>query len=269
MNIFTGACVPPESSFITYLEGNYGNWRPEDIGSGREGKFVRDLVRARKFENWQMDVKDIEKRIRLIGPKTYAELVAIPYRLYAERMGKNPDDWGDKNNIHGLLINQLITIFPKAKFIHIVRNPLQIYASLKRLSAVNFQHALAPTIPDTVEDFCDVWEAYSDKTQAALTGRTNVLRITFEQILEDQWKVLESTAAFLGVTYMDEKTHSPVDQKAWKTPEHKYVWKSRSPLEFDPAVSSNYEATLSKAEIVFIKMRLQERAQILGIDLIP
>jgi hypothetical protein len=126
-------CIPPESSFMTWLLPAFFDWETDDC-LGKKEDFIEAILRARKFKLWGISGGEIYKQIEAQTPSTYAELISLVYRIYCRKTGKPHAQWGDKNNVHGLHLREMLGLYPRARIIWVIRDPRDVWASVKRLA---------------------------------------------------------------------------------------------------------------------------------------
>ena len=80
---------------------------------------VIDLV-SRSFEGWGFDLDAVQERMAEVRPETYPDYVRSLNMLFAERAGKVR--WGDKSPRAAFDLPALATMFPEARFVHLVRD---------------------------------------------------------------------------------------------------------------------------------------------------
>jgi hypothetical protein len=132
-----------------------------------------------------------EKRWRSeIREWSYPGVVETFYRLYAEKMGKSI--WGDKTPFYLVLIPKLKTLFPAAKFVHIVRDVRDYVVSLNKdwsknifRSAQRWHDAVERCRQDGIrvcpEDYLEVkYEGLSDDPEGTLKTICDFLTVSYE-----------------------------------------------------------------------------------------
>lgn len=103
---------PQESHFIPQLYVAYGDPRNE-----REARrLVKLILGLRRVRHWGCRFDEAA----LIACRSYADLIDQLFQAFARTEGKQR--WGDKTPQNVLHIPTLVTIFPRAKFIHIYRD---------------------------------------------------------------------------------------------------------------------------------------------------
>lgn len=197
-------CIPPESSFLTWLWPEFSNWRQEDCHTARVGVFAEALSKARKFWLWELNTHLVQGQISLEQPANYAELVSAVYRAYATKVGKPLAQWGDKNNVHGLHLSTITELYPHSRIIWVVRNPRDVWSSLKNLRRSDPGEPasdIAPKLPPRVEDFCREWNAYQSVIEDFLASRPvncRLLLVSYEDLVSNTNNVLAKVYQFLG-----------------------------------------------------------------------
>jgi hypothetical protein len=121
--------IPPESLFIIMNEKKFND--STDLRP-KIDDFIESLYQDVKFTEWNLD-KHLLK-LWLLGdyPLSYPETVKKVYLFYANKSKPSAIIWGDKNPTNIYNVPKLLKLFPKAKFIHIIRDIRAIYNSLNR-----------------------------------------------------------------------------------------------------------------------------------------
>lgn len=109
--------IPGEAQFVAKLAGNRERYEGEEFDTGR---LVKDLGKQDRFENWGLDIADVETVLADPPVGDFPDAIRRLYALYATQRGKSR--FGDKTqaNIHHLPL--LAGLFPDARFIHAVRD---------------------------------------------------------------------------------------------------------------------------------------------------
>lgn len=198
-------CIPPESSFLTWLYPEFLDWAQSDCASSRTKAFTDALLRSKKFWLWELENSLVEDQIARERPSNYAELVGAVYRAYCRKVGKPSAQWGDKNNVHGLHLTTIYQCFPAARIIWVVRNPKDVWASMKDLRGIDADIAardIAPRIPSSVEEFAVQWSTYQSAVGESLMSQpvsSNVLIVKYEEFVSHEDSALAQLFDFLGV----------------------------------------------------------------------
>ncbi|MDP3462855.1 MAG: sulfotransferase [Bacteroidales bacterium] len=184
--------IPPECQFIVNLHPKYGKrnyWNHDNIL-----EFVDDLEKQFLFDSWKLDIEKLKDSLtRLAGPLDYATLCKAVYLHYQSLFAKGKIFWiGDKNPGYALYIEQLRSIFPDAKFIHLTRDYRDNYHSLAR---VEFE---LPIISLTTYK----WKYFYRKiTSAAEQLSDDFTTIRYEDLVKQPETEMKRLCQFLGIDY--------------------------------------------------------------------
>lgn len=103
-----------------------------------------ELVRAtlgvfafdRTFDEFGLDPRELAERIDRLAPgrRSLAALLDALYRTHAERSGKAQARWGDKTPLNAFALGAILAVFPRARFVHVVRDGVDVCHSFVRAS---------------------------------------------------------------------------------------------------------------------------------------
>jgi Sulfotransferase family len=126
--------IPAESHFLSALFRDLG---PERVLSGDDlGQAIEIITGS---PEWQRDFKQTETQLRQTlgdGPLSMAELIERVFRLEIAATGK--PRWGDKTPAYLFRVPDLLACFPSAKIVAIVRDPRDVYLSLREHGWVGY-----------------------------------------------------------------------------------------------------------------------------------
>jgi hypothetical protein len=128
----------------------------------------------------------IERELRA-GPSTYAHLFAVVHRQHAERLGKQR--WGDQMGALERYADRVLTAYPTAQMIHMIRDPRT------RQAAAALAHR---RLPGRLGWETARWRHSADLAERNLRrypGRYRVVR--YELLCGDPEATLRAVAAFL------------------------------------------------------------------------
>ena len=194
-------CVPQEAGFLITLFKKYSGFsgREEELNS-----FLYDLQRSQKFENWKLSEKQLQRGITERTPLNYSELIAAVYETYIDVWQPGKKIWGDKNNFFLKRIDLLNSLFPSAKFIHLVRDGRDVACSYRGLSKVREEHS--PKFSSDLSDAALVWRnnVRLISENFALLNEKRTLVIHYEELVREPAKILEEICTFLEVAFDQE-----------------------------------------------------------------
>jgi hypothetical protein len=182
LNAHPQVAVPPESRFVTEL------WT-----GAREieaGAFLESLGAHERFNAWELPIEDVARELGGRAALPYADAIASVYRAYAKARGKGR--WGDKTPRYVEHIPFLAGLFPRARFVHLVRDGRNVALS----------YADVPFGPKTVGKAADLWARRVSK--GLRDGRPlaeRYLEIRYEDLVEDIEERTKALTAFLGLPF--------------------------------------------------------------------
>jgi hypothetical protein len=121
--------IPPESYLFErfgYCFEAYGDLRDPE----RLRQLVQDLLRDERIRVWKLEVS-VEDFCEALCERTVRGVLSMLFSLYTRKNGKIR--WGEKTPGHVFHLDQIRSIFPEAKFIHLVRDGRDVAESLSRV----------------------------------------------------------------------------------------------------------------------------------------
>jgi Sulfotransferase family len=178
--------IAPETRFI--LPAYRERLRFGDLESPANRRALGEyVVSGRYFGNLGLDPKETVERI-VLGPPTLGSAIGIVLQSYAERFGR--PRWGEKRPGYYRHIDVVMRLFPDAQIVHIVRDPRDCVASLKRM----------PWWKRTSHHSVLAWARSIDLTAEA--GRTwPIAQVTYERLVSDPEPELRELCAALREEY--------------------------------------------------------------------
>lgn len=158
----------------------------------------------------------------------------------------------EKTPGHGLLMPELMTMFPSAKFVFIVREPRDAYASL----------GWSDKLPDfSPQGYCSFYNALADARAAHLGSRVHPVR--YEDLVTDPAKTVRAITAFLDLDYRDEliapETHAQ-NAKGYGSRDHH----ARIGTAISPKSVGSWRTLLTQDDATLIWAVCETRALALG-----
>lgn len=226
--------VAPEALFVMNLYHHYGRaeWTDERI----EG-FSRHVFLERRLRRWSVERDQLVARWRAMKDcARFADLVSEAYELHADATGKNEGRFlGDKNPRYSLCAAELRAIFPRAKFVHMVRD--------YRDNVLSFLHV--PFDLKSPVALAHRWVRYN----AAILGAARLAPdafhlLRFEDLLSAPVPTLTALCRFLGVE-MDPRMLDARD------PESGYgvAWHRHVSSSIDPALAGQWRRNLDTRQV--------------------
>ena len=181
--------IPPENRFV--LPAYRPRLRFGDLEErGTRRALARFIVgRRRRFPDFGLDRRLTVKQI-VAGPPTVGSALGLVLRAYADRFDR--PRWGDKRPNYHNHSDVILRLFPDAQIVHVVRDPRDCVASLKRMPwwKLDSYHAVA------------AWASSMTNTEEAVRRWPGVIiRVQYEDLVGDPEPKLRALCTALGEEY--------------------------------------------------------------------
>lgn len=235
-----------ESGFIPelYKERKVYN----DFRSAKERwYFLRDLQTTQAtsktiaFDIFEMSDDQAENIIDKAAPTGYAGAIDALFSKTAQLNGKS--GWGNKTPKYVLHISLLHALFPKARIIHIVRDPRDVAASILKLGWTS-----------TIKEAALYWnKRVSAGIQGRALGNDIYYELKYESLLENPAEETKSIFKWLNIRYQDDFLNSYKKEKERHSiKKHKELF-SLIDKPIDKSRAYAWKKTMSKADIAEIE----------------
>ena len=179
--------ISPESHFLTYWMPTYRHLDLENPNDFQQ--FWKILSQSKRFSYFDIDADKTLANILAKGSPNYGTLFSGWLETYAERHHK--PRWGEKTPLHYQHLEQLLTWFPKAQVIWMLRDPRAVTASLLKMAwASNYVHIHAEQWHQSTQLYEQNW--HNDP-------RVNLVR--YEDLVQQPEQTLKGVFKFLGEDY--------------------------------------------------------------------
>jgi hypothetical protein len=185
------AAVPPESMFLTDFAAAFDAGGPRDAEAA--ARLMREVWEHPKVRLWDLPPQPPEVPPGLTGEAAYRFVAAAPFEAYAARHGKRR--WGDKTPHYVHHVDQLLRIWPGARFVVLVRDGRDVALSLRRM----------PFGPNNAWAAAQWWAR--GIRAGARAGRDHpdaVLTMRYEDLAQRPREEVRRLCGFLGLSYADD-----------------------------------------------------------------
>ncbi len=221
-----------------YFHKRYGDLsQPDNLE-----RCLSDMARYNRMRHLNPDPDRIRREF-LQGPATYGRLFALFHEHNAERRGK--PRWGDKSHQTENYADRVFAEYPAAKIIHMVRDPRDRYASVRKRYGRDTRRLGAAT---------GRW-LFSMRVAVRNLKRypNNYLVVRFEDLAVQPEETMRRVCAFIGEEY------TPAMLAMEGAPEHRNSGGNSSFGRIEPGTISTspvgrFHNVLSNSEIAFIQM---------------
>jgi hypothetical protein len=197
--------VPGESHFIPEVRRRH----PDPIGVD---EVAAELLRTPHFRRWNVSERAVWDRIRAVDAPSFADVVEAAFMANADEHGKTR--WGDTTPIYVQHIPLLDTLWPDARFVHLIRDGRDV-----TLSYLSLHWG-----PSTAWASARTWrrDVTAGIRYGQPLGTSRYLEVRYEGLVRDPRATLEAVTAFAGLAF-DERMLDPAerpvrpDARDWRT----------------------------------------------------
>jgi Sulfotransferase family len=185
------AAVPPESMFLTDFAPAFEAGGPRDAHAA--ARLMRQVWEHPKVRLWQLRAEPPAVPEGLSGEDAYRFIAAAPFEAYAALHGKAR--WGDKTPHYVHHVDHLLRLWPRARFVVLVRDGRDVALSLRRM----------PFGPNNAWAAAQWWaRGIRAGGRAAAEHPEAVLTIRYEDLAQRPGDEVRRLCGFLGLSYSDD-----------------------------------------------------------------
>ena len=164
--------IPPESHFIPLVARVRSRYEAGDAFDAE--RMARDVAKTLRFADWQLPPEAVFAEIARSRPRDLAGAIEAFFVAYAGAHGK--ERWGDKTPGYSIEMPLIASLFPDARFVHLVRDGRNVALSLMEV----------PRPPRSFAEAAQVWATrirVARRDAKALEG--SMLEIRYEDLVDD------------------------------------------------------------------------------------
>jgi hypothetical protein len=185
------AAVPPESMFLTDFASAFDAGEPHDAAAAAE--LMRRVWEHPKVRLWELGPEPPAVPDGLLGADAFRFIAAAPFEAYAARHGK--PRWGDKTPHYVHHVDLLLRLWPRARFVVLVRDGRDVALSLRRM----------PFGPNNAWAAAQWWaRGIRAGVRAAAEHPDAVLTVRYEDLAERPADEVRRVCDFLALRYSDD-----------------------------------------------------------------
>jgi Sulfotransferase family len=181
--------IPPESHFLVTLDRSARAFRGRDRFSVE--RFSAVLIAHWGFRGWGLDEEAVRSTLAVAQPTTYAEAMRAIFERYATDRGKTR--YGDKTPMNVLHMRKLASLFPEARFIHLIRDGRDV--------ALSYRDADFGTT--SIGESAVFWRRFvaRGRRDGRRLGPTRYREVRYEDLVRDPEPVLRSLCSFVELPF--------------------------------------------------------------------
>lgn len=176
--------IPPETRFFPEIDSLI------EAESITQERFIEFLTTHLTWDDFQIPEQELRRRLKKVSPFTLNKALRCFYETYARRLGKKR--WGDKTPYYGLHMDQLQALFPKAHFIHIVRDGRDVALSTRGLWF---------GLGDSISEEAGNWMNRIRQTRQLAQNCKHYMEVRYEDLVTDSAEVLRQVCEFIDLPY--------------------------------------------------------------------
>jgi hypothetical protein len=220
LNTHSQIAFPGEGTFFMPLLKK--RYLKKVISGAALKNLINYLALDPQLQSWGYNYSDYFSRLSRRGGITVRELMADMHSLYSE--GKGKIIWGDKSPSFFRKIDILFSLFPDARFIHIVRDGRDIFHSWRKLDPSK------DNAPIVAIDWS--YKLFKVERSFRKIPPQQAMTIRYEDLLDDPEGTTKSICNFLKVEYQ-------TTMLEFHRTSHDYVGTHHSKLIFTPIDKNN------------------------------
>jgi len=144
-----------------------------------------------EFETFNISLRPLAQELKSIpvGNRNLAFILNRFYQYCSQPMGGGCERWGDKTPLNTFYLDRIISVFPDAQFIHLLRDGCDVVSSYVEAG-----------IYSSYEDAAERWDKSVRLAERFLMRHPGTgVTIRYESLVSDPDEVLKKLCLFLGV----------------------------------------------------------------------
>jgi len=254
LNSHPQICVPPECGFIEWWYEKYCGWnKNKSRDENAVDEYVRDILSSKKMETWQIEENKLSENILFHLPENYAQLCLMVCLTFAQKKNKAKlKRWGDKNNYYIQRMHKLLTIFPSAQFILIIRDGRDVACSYKSMQKLESASVYKPKLPHKIDDIANEWLANNQRVLNFFDTLPEDQKciLKYENLVTNTENELEKICKFTGLDFSGDMLNYFLHNKENQDePAALMDWKKKTMEKPDPSNYGKYKKELMPEEV--------------------
>ncbi|MEM9955318.1 MAG: sulfotransferase [Chloroflexota bacterium] len=202
--------MPPENDKLPLMMMHYASM--QEIGWSNLSRTVLSHMEVSTFyDMWQLDFNAMYAQARALPDeqKSLGRLIDLIYLRYADVHFPNATVWGDQTPDNMLYFHWFMKVFPKAKYLHVLRDGRDVVSSLLKMPAFE--------VDTSVERWNQAMQRAIKIKQSLPASQFAEMR--YEDLVSNPEQTLQRVCDFAGIPY------KPVMLDFWKsdtTVEHQW-----------------------------------------------
>ncbi|MCZ6782768.1 MAG: sulfotransferase [Proteobacteria bacterium] len=246
-------CVPPETHFFASFDPAIDFADP--LAAGDDAAYVE---RCRAVPHWQSLPLQPDELLEVLRGGTRSARALFLWwlrRLAGDGAPRGPR-LGEKTPRHEQCVPRIAALFPEARFLHVVRDPRDVVASLREMP-----WASSPSVEKLAGECLRTYDR--QERFAAQLGPKRYTTCRYEALVADPESELRRVCAFLGEAY-EPGMLAYAEREAPGFFESERPWKADTLAPLDDSRIGRHRAALAPGELRTVERVLGEQLERLG-----
>lgn len=247
--------IPPESQFLhdalrKFLSYNYLGW--DELVK----IVVGELESKKIFRHWEINLYPVYRKLSNIEEKnrSLAKIIDEIYLTFLRSKEPRALIWGDKSPLHTYYINWIDKIFPRIKYIHLIRDGRAVVNSMLNRNYLN----------NTITKACKRWNKSINIVNKfkKKKNKDDFFELKYEDLVLKPEKIIKKVCSFIDVNFENQMIRSSVSIENYGDtilPHHSNLKKPINKKSID-----RWKWELSKKQKNIIYKKLSKNLALLG-----
>jgi hypothetical protein len=246
--------IPAETQMIHSLPIKFNAARR--LGWENQARLIISTFESHhNFPLWQIDLSETYQRVitMTIEERSLARIIDEVFSTYARQAFPTAKLWGDQSPIHTLYMPDILRIFPRVKFLHLLRDGRDVVSS-----------KVVKNGDESLFSAVHRWKTCYKRSRQIqkIVGPGQFLEVRYESLVTSPESVLQQICEFIGVDY----SASMLDY--WKLPstvEHKFktFHKNLQKPVFSTSIGS-WKERLNSQQLAIVMKTIKPELEYLG-----
>ena len=252
-------CIPPEAGFMCWLWPQFLDWsKPQWQDESNIKNFSKAVSNSKKFATWKITETELLVELLEKLPTNYTEACLRIYSLYIRKNKKEAINWGDKNNFYTSHTELLTTFFPKGRFIHLVRDPRDVFCSYKDMAVLETSSIYKPVLSKDAMAVADEWVKNNKNVTSILEANKKIssYELRYEELVRNPEEEAIRLCAWLEVDYHPNMLEfHELNKKNMLEPAETIDWKKKTLQKISTGQCERFRKELHPDEVATIQQR--------------
>lgn len=246
LNAHSEVAIPDEINYFFSFRGGagYSRWWAPDLTRREFEDFVEDFLAANRDVTPELDPTALRSDI-LDGPPDLRR----PYQLLLERWAQyhGKSKWGEKTPGNLFSAHIILSMFPDARFVHLVRDPRAVVHSMQRVS-------FFPT--DVVLNALNLRKALEEGQRhlERSVPAAQRIRVRYEDLVHEPERTVRRICDFSGLAFEAPMLNFHENAARYMTPAASHSFNSTATRPISKSRTDAWTAHLTADEISLIEL---------------